>query len=304
MSANQKHAPHTAQAAAAAAAAAATAAYDCHVGKHISYLLRHGAHANGLDIRTDGFVRVPALMAVLNQTLARTPPRRPETRATHTNPSRRRRRRRQSAPRRRSRRPNHALPHHHHRPPVTLAVIRRIVRENKKQRFALTHSAADGWWIRASQGHSLTTVKSADLLKRVTRASQCGECVHGTTRAAWGLIEHTGLSRMGRNHIHMALHPPTGSNGNSNRSSNSSTEVVSGARQSSEVFVYVDAQQLLDAGIPVYLSANGVVLCDGDADGRIAPRFFKRVDVGGGSGGDDANSAARPVRSKSSKPSK
>ena len=48
-------------------------------------------------------------------------------------------------------------------------------------------------------------------------------------------------------------------------------------RNTSKIFIYVDVQKALDAGINFYMSSNGVVLSDGDQTGYIRPRFFKEV---------------------------
>lgn len=76
--------------------------------------------------------------------------------------------------------------------------------------------------------------------------------------------EHEGLSKMKRNHIHLAQGLP-------------GTGVLSGMRQSSSVFIYVDVEKALQAGLNFYLSSNGVVLSEGDSRGFINPRFFQRV---------------------------
>jgi len=50
-----------------------------------------------------------------------------------------------------------------------------------------------------------------------------------------------------------------------------------GMRNSSQILVFVDVQKALDAGIPFYLSANGVVLTDGE-EGFLSPTYFQRVE--------------------------
>ena len=82
------------------------------------------------------------------------------------------------------------------------------------------------WEIRANQGHTMRgVIQDARLLKRVQDPSECQDCVHGTSRIAWSkYISCQGLSRMTRNHIHMALKPPGPGGG-----------VISGARETSQV---------------------------------------------------------------------
>lgn len=49
-------------------------------------------------------------------------------------------------------------------------------------------------------------------------------------------------------------------------------------KTSSKVFIFVDVQKALDAGIKFFMSGNGVVLSEGDANGFLLPEFFKRVE--------------------------
>lgn len=93
-----------------------------------------------------------------------------------------------------------------------------------------------------------------------------GIAVHGTTRKAWDSIREQGLSRMTRNHIHLAQGVP-------------GSGIISGMRNSSSILIYIDIQKALDAGIKFYLSANGVVLTEGDANGFLSPHFFARVET-------------------------
>ena len=49
-------------------------------------------------------------------------------------------------------------------------------------------------------------------------------------------------------------------------------------RNSSQILIFVDVQKALDAGIAFYLSANGVVLTEGNIDGLLSPELFLRVE--------------------------
>ena len=53
-------------------------------------------------------------------------------------------------------------------------------------------------------------------------------------------------------------------------------------RRSSSILIYIDVEKALDAGLKFYLSANSVVLTDGDEDGFIRPQFFSRVEATNG----------------------
>lgn len=50
-------------------------------------------------------------------------------------------------------------------------------------------------------------------------------------------------------------------------------------RKSSEILIYIDVQEAIDAGLKFYLSANGVVLTEGDDRGYLKPQFFSRVET-------------------------
>jgi len=49
-------------------------------------------------------------------------------------------------------------------------------------------------------------------------------------------------------------------------------------RNSSQILIFVNVQKALDAGIKFYLSANGVVLTEGDSNGFLSPELFLRVE--------------------------
>jgi 2'-phosphotransferase len=48
-------------------------------------------------------------------------------------------------------------------------------------------------------------------------------------------------------------------------------------RRSSQVFIYINVQKAIDAGIKFFLSDNGVVLTPGNESGFLKPEFFERV---------------------------
>jgi 2'-phosphotransferase len=110
--------------------------------------------------------------------------------------------------------------------------------------------------------------------------------------------ESTGLSRMARQHIHLApalsLSPSPHStttttfefDPTSTSDSTSVTPNLITPRPYSTLLIYLDLAALLRAGIPVYTSANGVVLTPGDADGRVTMDLWARAErvVGGLSG--------------------
>ncbi|KAK4179800.1 putative tRNA 2'-phosphotransferase 1 [Triangularia setosa] len=158
------------------------------------------------------------------------------------------------------------------------------VRDSDKQRFALklvgdkvdeTSTDPRDWLIRANQGHSIP-LSSETLLKplAVTADPSRGELpipevvVHGTYFAFWPLIKESGgLKRMGRNHVHFSTGLPEDDD-----------SVVSGMRKDAELLVYVDvAKAIKDGGLTFWMSENGVVLTEGDQEGKVGLEYFKEV---------------------------
>ncbi|KAK0488610.1 KptA family-domain-containing protein [Armillaria novae-zelandiae] len=155
--------------------------------------------------------------------------------------------------------------------PIDLAVLQGIVKADAKQRYDLIcepdpTSNESVWWIKANQGHTLKAVKLD--LKPVLSVSDIpsGVAVHGTDIQAWEIISTEGLSKMKRNHIHLAQ----------------GRDAVSGMRKSAKVMIYIDVQKALDAGIQFFLSDNGVILTEGDERGFLPWRFFSRVEDSNG----------------------
>ncbi|EJU03669.1 phosphotransferase KptA/Tpt1 [Dacryopinax primogenitus] len=208
---------------------------DVRIGKTLSYILRHGAAKEGLKMRSDGYVKVDDLVT-------------PKLNG------------------------------------VGFSKLEDLVKSNDKQRYQLLfepktpvepgeteRSSTEGtWWIRANQGHSL---KVEELeLREISSADEIPVVVHGTSRQTWPAIEKSGLSRMSRNHIHLA----TGKLGDEG--------VISGMRAShakSGVLIYIDVPLAMADGIKFNISANGVVLTEGK-NGILDKKYFKRVETADG----------------------
>ncbi|BGP15935.1 hypothetical protein JCM10213_003634 [Rhodosporidiobolus nylandii] len=153
-----------------------------------------------------------------------------------------------------------------------METLERIVRDNAKQRFSLRPeptgaSGEEELWIRANQGHSIKV--EALELKPVEKAEDVPVMVHGTYFRSWPAIEKEGLKVMTRNHIHCAV-GLAGEEG-----------VTSGMRNNCDLFIYLDVAKLLADAIPVYTSANNVILTAG-VDGVVPPKYFKEVKRKGG----------------------
>ncbi|AEO69369.1 5ec828e4-7082-463c-9259-921269fb9be5 [Thermothielavioides terrestris] len=174
----------------------------------------------------------------------------------------------------------------------SFAEILDAVHNSDKQRFAIkpnpaTNPALDEsstdprhWLIRANQGHSIK-LDSEHLLKPLALPAADGSdlpegtlpipptVIHGTYFAFWpAIVASGGLRPMGRNHVHFSTGLPE----------DTAAGVISGMRRDAELLVYVDvAASMREAGIKWWMSDNGVVLTEGDADGLVPLRFFKEV---------------------------
>lgn len=137
----------------------------------------------------------------------------------------------------------------------------RIVTDCPKQRFQLKKE--DGaYYIRAVQGHTISTVADNELLQQIYDANEIPYCIHGTTRKCINSILRTGLSRMKRNHIHLATGLP-------------SEGVKSGIRYNCEMIIEINVELAMNAGIKFFRSQNGVILSPGiSSTGYIPPEYF------------------------------
>ncbi|GAW09278.1 trna phosphotransferase 1 [Lentinula edodes] len=146
---------------------------------------------------------------------------------------------------------------------LDLTGLQQIVNADSKKRYSLV-CEDDIWWIKANQGHSIKAVK-LDLKPILTVEDiPSRTAVHGTTKMAWQSISSQGLSKMSRNHIHLAQ----GVSGNN---------VISGMRKSCDIFIFINIPKALAAGITFFLSDNGVVLTEGNDKGFLEPAFFLSV---------------------------
>lgn len=180
---------------------------------------------------------------------------------------------------------------------VTLAEVRDVVITNDKQRFALkrvdseepldltavsdTDSPAD-FKIRANQGHSIATVTSdAGLLTAIDDPETAPPVVcHGTFFAFWQAIESSGgLRRMTRNHVHCGCLEPDQNGADSIESVRRAGTVIPGLRRDAQILVFLDVRRALreDPSLKWWRAANGVVLTEGDADGKVPSKYFQRV---------------------------
>ena len=74
-----------------------------------------------------------------------------------------------------------------------------------------------------------------------------------------------GLSRMKRNHVHLAS-GLLGEDG-----------VISGMRHDCSVYIWVDVHRAIQSGLTFYESDNGVILTSGDSEGFVSSALFSVV---------------------------
>ncbi len=142
---------------------------------------------------------------------------------------------------------------------ITDLDIKNVVNINEKKRFEISN---DGKKIRCVQGHN-KDIKLDDekYLEEVKEPYET--LIHGTNKKAYEIIKTKGLSIMNRRHIHFVTN-------------NNSKEVISGYRNSSNVFIYLDMKKCMDDKIIFYKSKNNVILSSG-LNGIIEPKYFKMV---------------------------
>ena len=137
-----------------------------------------------------------------------------------------------------------------------------VVDNCPKQRFELV--TRDGvLFIRARQGHSIESIDFDEMLERVSDPSSIPVCIHGTYMKYKQLIKRDGLKRMKRTHIHMIPDYPT------------KNEVISGMRTTCNLYIVINVEEAMKAGVAFYRSSNNVILSPGvGPDGCIPPEFL------------------------------
>ena len=129
---------------------------------------------------------------------------------------------------------------------VSSAVLRRVVTENDKKRFAVSD---DGLRIRANQGHSI----AVDL--ELTAVQPPASLFHGTVDRFLDEIRRCGLKRMNRHHVHLSGDIPT------------ATKV--GNRRGRAIVLEIQAARMHQQGLTFYRSENGVWLTE-----AVLPEFI------------------------------
>ena len=226
---------------------------DVQLSKSLSWVLRHAASSLGLKLSSDGYIPLHNIL-ILNH-------------------------------------PRFCKGGKDSQPKYTVEDVVRVVENNDKQRFRLEYKEKV-LCIRANQGHSLK-VKAEELLTSLTYEELSHpnlSIIHGTTLKAWGdHIQHKGLSRMKRNHIHFATglpQPPESSTSNATKSIQNkqenehkqNTRPISGMRSTSQIYIYINGSKCGNDGIKFYKSDNGVILTAGiNEEGMLPLAYFDKV---------------------------
>lgn len=132
---------------------------------------------------------------------------------------------------------------------LTRAELDEIVRDNDKQRFALSE---DGLRIRASQGHTI------DVDLQLKRRVPPNVLYHGTGDGAASIIEANGIEKMRRTHVHLSADPLTAKR--------------VGSRHGQPVVFEIDAARMYADGVEFFCSDNGVWLVE-----RVAAQYLRRT---------------------------
>ena len=108
---------------------------------------------------------------------------------------------------------------------------------------------------RATQGHSVQLAEP--VLQRIDHASEAPTAIHVTSQDTWHKIQRDGyLRRMKRTHIHFA-----------------SKQTLGRKNSWANCFLKLDIESALADGVALYLSTNGVVLCEGP----LAVKYVREV---------------------------
>lgn len=129
--------------------------------------------------------------------------------------------------------------HAQNKPTIDQAKLDEVVRTNDKKRFAYS---ADGWKIRASQGHSV----EVDL--KLVPKTPPQYLYHGTVDKNLHSISVGGLKKMNRNHVHL--------------SSDLATATKVAQRYGKPKILRVKASEMVQDGLDFFCSDNGVWLTD------------------------------------------
>jgi len=122
---------------------------------------------------------------------------------------------------------------------LSMEELEEIVEHNDKKRFEFN---GDKSKIRASQGHSVKINLGYKAQKPPNTL------YHGTIQKNWVIIQHDGLKKMKRHHVHL--------------SGDKDTAIQVGKRRGKPIVISIDSDKMHSNGFAFYLSTNGVWLTD------------------------------------------
>ncbi|CAE6964044.1 unnamed protein product [Symbiodinium sp. CCMP2592] len=144
--------------------------------------------------------------------------------------------------------------------PYNLEELMACVYFDEKERYTMVREFDGELLIRANQGHTMKVVEDDLLLEPITDPSTVQDCVHGTYLVHWPFIKKQGLSKVARNHIHLAPGLPEDGK-------------IRGMRSTAELFLYIDVPAAMLDGMIFYRSKNEVILTQG-LDGWLPVKYF------------------------------
>mmetsp|Transcript_33913 Transcript_33913/g.54191 ORF Transcript_33913/g.54191 Transcript_33913/m.54191 type:complete len:928 (+) Transcript_33913:172-2955(+) len=147
--------------------------------------------------------------------------------------------------------------------PYSLEELMAVVYFDEKERYTMVREFDGELLIRANQGHTMKVVDDNLLLEPVSDPDVIGECVHGTYLVHWPFIKRQGLSKVARNHIHLANGLPEDGK-------------IRGMRSTAELFIYMDIPRAMEDGVIFYKSKNDVILTIG-FDGWLPVKYFLKA---------------------------
>uniref|UniRef100_A0A0D9WLH2 2'-phosphotransferase n=1 Tax=Leersia perrieri TaxID=77586 RepID=A0A0D9WLH2_9ORYZ len=116
------------------------------------------------------------------------------------------------------------------------------------------------------KSHTVDEIREAvrrDSKQRFSLLEEDGELL---IRANQGHTVTHGLKRMARLHVHFSSGLPTDGG------------VISGMRQSANIFIYLDVAKALQDGMKLYISDNKVILTEG-FDGVVPVKYFEKIET-------------------------
>ncbi|WWC93102.1 uncharacterized protein L201_008068 [Kwoniella dendrophila CBS 6074] len=151
-------------------------------------------------------------------------------------------------------------------PLISLPIPDVDVDENTREKQTDSSSSIKGeYFIRATQGHSINLEGTSHLEELIDYNNEesikkAGIMVHGTKFELWDILKTNGLSKMTRQHIHLAP--------------SHKGQIV--PRLNSTLYIYLSLKTLIENNIKVFISSNGVVLSPGIGENGIIPKELWR----------------------------